>query len=184
VANVNGGTMTLTLKTISTSGISVALEKAQLYRYLNEPEESESICQDILAVDPENQMALRTLGLAITDQFNEQSTERFVDAEHCFRRLTSAYERHYYLGLLHERRAKARARAGHPHHIVAGMFQDALGHFEEAERLRPPDNDEAILRWNRCVRWMETLSLRKEEEREMLFESADSAPQGTLRRAG
>jgi tetratricopeptide (TPR) repeat protein len=176
--------MKFTLKTISTSGISAALEKAQLYRYLNEPEESESICQDILAVDPENQMALRTLGLTITDQFSEHSTERFVDAEHCFRRLKSEYEQHYYLGLLNERRAKARARAGHPQHIVAGMFQEALNHFEQAEKLRPPDNDEAILRWNRCVRWMEKLSLRKEEERELLFESADSAPQGALKRAG
>jgi tetratricopeptide (TPR) repeat protein len=175
--------MTLKLKTISTSGIGAALEKAQLYRYLNEPEESESICQDILAVDPENQMALRTLGLAITDQFSRHSTERFVEAERCFQRLNSDYERHYYLGLLNERRAKARARAGHPHHIVAGMFQEALGHFERAEKLRHPDNDDAILRWNRCVRWMETLSLRKEDERESLFESADSAPEGTLRRA-
>jgi tetratricopeptide (TPR) repeat protein len=176
--------MTLKLKTISTSGIGAALEKAQLYRYLNEPEESESICQDILAVDPENQLALRTLGLAITDQFSGHTAERFGEAEKCFRRLTSAYEYHYYLGLLNERRAKARARAGHPHQIVAGMFEEALGHFEQAERLRPPDNDEAILRWNRCVRWMETLSLRKEEERESLFESADSAPEGTFRRAG
>jgi tetratricopeptide (TPR) repeat protein len=176
--------MTLKLKTISTSGIGAALEKAQLYRYLNEPEESESICQDILAVDPENQMALRTLGLAITDQFSGQMTERFDEAEKCFRRLISAYERHYYLGLLNERRAKARARAGHPHHIVAGMFQEALGHFEQAERLRQADNDEAILRWNRCVRLMETLSLREDDGREVLFESADSAPQGTLRRAG
>ncbi len=176
--------MNLKLKTISRSGIGEALAKAQLYRYLNEPEESESICQDILAVDPENQMALRTLGLAVTDQFSGNATERFSEAEHCFRRLTSDYERHYYLGLLHERRAKARARAGHPHHIVAGMFREALGHFEEAERLRPPDNDEAILRWNRCVRWMETLSLRQEEERDLLFESADSAPEGTLRRTG
>jgi tetratricopeptide (TPR) repeat protein len=175
--------MKLTLKTISTSGIGAALEKAQLYRYLNEPEESESICQDILAVDPENQMALRTLGLAITDQFSGLATERFGEAEKCFRHLSSGYERHYYLGLLNERRAKARAQAGHPHHILAGMFQEALGHFEQAERLRPPNNDEAILRWNRCVRWMETLSLRNEEEREVLFESADTAPEGAQRRA-
>jgi len=172
------------LKMISPSGIGAALEKAQLYRYLNEPEESESICQDILAVDPDNQMALRVLGLAITDQFSGHTAERFTEAEDCFRRLTSDYEHHYYLGLLHERRAKARARAGHPHHIVAGMFHKALDHFEQAEKLRPPGNDEAILRWNRCARWMETLLLPKEQGREELFDSADSAPEGTLRRAG
>jgi tetratricopeptide (TPR) repeat protein len=175
--------MKFPLKTISTSGIDAALAKAQVYRYLNEPEESESICQDVLAVDPENQMALRTLGLAITDQFSGTATERFAEAENYFLRLTDAYERHYYIGLLHERRAKARARAGHPHHIVADMFQDAMRHFEEAERLRPPGNDDAILRWNRCARWLETLSLPDEEVRELLFESHDSPPEDKPRRA-
>ena len=61
--------MELKLKTISTDGIAEAISKAELYRYLNEPEESESICHDILAADPENQTALRILGLAITDEF-------------------------------------------------------------------------------------------------------------------
>jgi tetratricopeptide (TPR) repeat protein len=173
----------ITLKQISTSGIDEALSKAQLYRYLNEPEESESISKDILAVDPENQMALRTLGLAITDQFSGNATERFGEAESYFQRLTDLYEHHYYLGLLHERRAKARVRLGHPQHILADMFQDAMHHFEEAERLRPPGNDDAILRWNRCARLLERLSLR-EEERELLFEAHDSAPESKLRRTG
>ena len=57
------------LKTISKNGIAEALAKVQHYRYLNEAEEAESICRDILAADPENQMALRQLGLALTDQF-------------------------------------------------------------------------------------------------------------------
>jgi len=172
----------LTLKRISTSGIDEAISKAQVYRYLNEPEESESICHDILAVDPENQMALRTLGLAITDQFSGNATERFGEAESYFQRLSDAYEHHYYMGLLHERRAKARGRLGHPQHILADMFQDAMRHFEEAERLRLPGNDDAILRWNRCARLLEKLSVRDEEERELLFEAHDSAPESKLRR--
>jgi len=57
------------LKSISKAGIPEALAKVELYRYLNEPEEAESICRDILAVDPEHQLARRMLGLAITDQF-------------------------------------------------------------------------------------------------------------------
>ena len=69
------------LKTIAKSGIDGALFKAQLYRYLNEPEESESICQDILAADPENQAALRLLGLAITDQFRGTASDRYAEVE-------------------------------------------------------------------------------------------------------
>lgn len=54
--------MELKLKTISKDGIPEAISKVELYRYLNEPEEAESICHDILAADPDNQMALRLWG--------------------------------------------------------------------------------------------------------------------------
>jgi len=57
------------LKSISKAGIPEAIAKAELYRYLNEPEEAESICRDILVVDADHQLARRMLGLAITDQF-------------------------------------------------------------------------------------------------------------------
>ena len=46
--------MEYTLKRISTAGIPEAIAKAGLYRSLNEPEEAESICRDILAVDPQH----------------------------------------------------------------------------------------------------------------------------------
>ena len=57
------------VKRISTAGIAEAIAKAELYRSLNEPEEAESICRDILAIEPQHQLALRLLGLALTDQF-------------------------------------------------------------------------------------------------------------------
>ena len=62
--------MEFKLKTISRAGIPEAISKAELYRSLNEPEEAESICRDILVVEPEHQLALRLMGLAITDQFS------------------------------------------------------------------------------------------------------------------
>ena len=57
------------VKRISAAGISEAIAKAELYRSLNEPEEAESICRDILAIDSQHQLAVRLLGLALTDQF-------------------------------------------------------------------------------------------------------------------
>src|ERR1041385_860842 len=94
------------LKTISKNGIAEALAKVQHYRYLNEAEEAESICRDILATDPENQMALRQLGLSLTDQFKGALSDGFHEAQACFEKLSSPYERAYYQGILHERRGE------------------------------------------------------------------------------
>ena len=46
------------LKPLSLEGVPAALEKAMRYRLLNEPGEAESICHDVLGVDPDNQEAL------------------------------------------------------------------------------------------------------------------------------
>ena len=169
------------LKTISQSGIPEALSKAQLYRYLNEPEESESICHDILAVEPDNQMALRTLGLAVTDQFTGQASDRFAEAENAFATLSDAYEQHYYTGLLHERRAKAQMRAGYPLRSIVERFNEAMRHFEEAEKMHPAGNDDAVLRWNRCVRLLERLPIPAGEHPEPTLEDHDLAPMDLLR---
>ena len=84
--------MNVALKTISKSGFTEAFQKVELYRYLNEPEEAESICRDILAVEPENQLALRLLGLTLTDQFLGVSSDRYAEVETAFRSLKDAYE--------------------------------------------------------------------------------------------
>jgi|SRR6516225_2878970 hypothetical protein len=145
------------LKTISTTGIAEALAKAQLYRSLREPEESESICQDILIADPENQAALRLLGLSITDQFTGEVSDRYAEVEDIFRRLVDPYAQHYYLGILSERRAKAQMHVARPSYVVVALIEEALRRFAEAEKIRPAGNEEAILRWNRCVRLLQKL---------------------------
>src|SRR5277367_2850289 len=94
------------LKSISKSGIEEAISKVSHYRALNQAEEAESICRDILAVEPEHQMAKRLLALSITDQFTGTPKDRFTEAHNIFKSLTSEYERLYYNGILHERRAK------------------------------------------------------------------------------
>ena len=133
-------------------GIEAALSKAEVYRFLNEPEEAESICQDVLATQPGHQLALRVLGLAVTDQFTGDASDRYSDAENAFQQLTDAYERLYYTGLLHERRAKAQLQASRPPHTVTVLLEEAMRQYEAAEKIRPEGNDDAILRWNRCAR--------------------------------
>lgn len=165
------------LKHISTSGIPEAIAKAELYRSLNEPEEAESICHDILAVEPRHQMALRLLGLALTDEFAGGS-DRFREAEKIFQLLTDPYERHYYTGILYERRAKAQLKSGQPPAAVLTLFELALHSFAEAEKIRPAGNDDAILRWNRCVRLLQNPAFGCEElePEEVVFEAHDAPP--------
>lgn len=164
------------LKTISSSGITEALAKAQLYRFLREPEEAESICQDILLADPGNQSALRLLGLSITDQFSGEVSDRIAEAESAFRALSAPYAQNYYLGILSERRAKAQMRARRPNYLVVALIEDAMSHFEEAEKLRPPGNEESILRWNRCLRLLEKLPFQELQPVPPLTEDDDTPP--------
>ena len=163
--------MDLHLKPISKDGIPEAISKAELYRYLNEPGEAESICRDILEADPDNQTALRLLGLSITDQFNGSPTDRHNEAQVNFQSLRDEYERFYYTGLLHERQAKAQLEAGRAPHAVAPLFDRAFTYFEKAEKIRPPGNDDAILRWNRCVR---ILHSRRGSDWQKLIDTIDA----------
>src|SRR6202522_238614 len=168
--------MEFTLKTISKAGIPEAISKAELYRSLNEPEEAESICRDILAVEPEHQLALRLLGLAITDQFCGDASDRHRDAGELFHSFAEPYERLYYTGLLHERRAKAQMRIGRPAHTLTPLFAEAMQSFAEAEMIHPPDNDDAILRWNRCARLLQSDPGFHEEKESDAFDVIYSSP--------
>jgi len=166
--------MNYQLKSISHAGVAEALAKAELYRYLNEPEESESICRDILAVEPKQQLALRLLGLSITDQFLGAVSDRCREVEEIFQKLADPYERLYYTGILYERRAKAQLCAGQSPHTLLPLFESALENFGEAEKIRPAGNDDSILRWNRCVRLLQSPSLTWEEQ--LASFDADDAP--------
>lgn len=168
--------MQFELKTISKDGIPEAIAKAELYRNHNEPEESESICHDILAADPEHQVAMRILGLAITDQFTGDVSDRYAEAEGIFQGLADAYERQYYMGLLCERRAKAQMRAGRPPQGAVTLLHEAMTHFAAAEQLRPSGNDDALLRWNRCARLLHKLPHVETPAAPPSFEDHDTAP--------
>lgn len=144
--------MSYQLKPISRDAIREALQKAERYRLLNEPAQAESICQDIVAVDPNNQQALVILLLAITDQFGHGGS--VPRARDVLRRIEGRYEKAYYGGIIHERTARAQMRQGSPNAAFTAYegFRRAMECYEEAETSRPAGNDDAILRWNCCAR--------------------------------
>lgn len=157
------------LKPIRQEAIPKALEKAERYRLLNEPAQAESICHDILRVDPTNQSALITLLLALTDQFDHGLPVNHP--QELLPRLHGEYERAYYAGIICERKARAQLKQGL---LGAGFMAydflcEALDWYEKAEALRPLDNDDPTLRWNACVRTIRDRHLEpRVEERTVL----------------
>jgi hypothetical protein len=144
------------LKPITRDGIPAALQKAERYRLLNDSSAAESICLDVVEIDPTNQEALIALLLSITDQFSEEMADGVHRAREVLPRIKDEYERTYYAGIICERRARAQLHRGAlgSAEVAAEWFREAMTWYEKAEAMRPRGNDEAILRWNTCVRML------------------------------
>jgi hypothetical protein len=151
------------LKAISADAIPAALAKAERYRLLNEPGEAESICQDVLGIDPDNQQALITMLLALTDDLEDGA--HVGKALEIVRRIQGEYERAYYSGIVRERQGRTHFKRGHygAGAIAHECLTEAMGWYEKAEAVRPHGNDDALLRWNTCARFlMDHPSIRPE----------------------
>ena len=148
-----GGLM-FEFKTLSREAIPAALDKAMRYRLLNEPGETESIAHDVLRTAPDNQQAVVILLLALTDRFSKGYAVGVTQARELLPRLRDPYEQAYYAGIICERRAKAQLHRGGPGCGFGAyeFLREAMAWYEKAEALRPPGNDDALLRWNACAR--------------------------------
>ena len=154
------------LKTLNKEAVPAALEKAKHYRLLNEPGAAESICLDVLAVEPENQDAIVLLVLAMSDRFAAGYAVGDTRIQDYLAQISDEYKRAYYTGIVYERRAKAALKKEMPGSDSAAfeLFRQAMNWFEKAEAIRPAGNDDAILRWNGCAR---IIMRNKLEPREM-----------------
>jgi hypothetical protein len=155
------------LKHIPRESIPEALEKAERYRLLNEPILAQSICLDILETDPKNTKAIVTMLLAITDQFGKSSLVDINQAKQLLSNLPDEYEREYYAGLICERQGKSKLDKHMPDggSVAYEWFQDAMYHYEKAEKIRPPEKYDAILRWNTCARLITRHNLKPRDEK-------------------
>lgn len=156
------------LKPISREGIPAALQKAHRYRVLNDSIAAESICLDVLAVDPANADAIVMHVLSITDQFTSGRIEDLRRAIAAVARLEDPYKSAYYQGIIAERWAKSILARDVPRaaEMAYEWIDKALTAYGKAEALRSPGNDEAILRWNTCVRMLERDSHLRPREAE------------------
>ena len=146
--------MQFQFKPLSGATLLRALERAKKYRLLNEPEQAESICLDVLEIEPENQEALVVLLLALTDEFSHSERETYSRARDLLPKIRDEYQRTYYSGLVSERRGRAHLKQGfHGSGYVAyDWLRKAMDWYEKSEQSRPSGNDDALLRWNACAR--------------------------------
>ena len=151
------------LKPLSKQGIPAALDKAEHYRLLNQPRLAQSICLDILGVDPDNATASVILLLALTDQFGKSTSKAAKQALSIAHGLPDEYARKYYTGIVYERQAGNALTSGIPgaDFDAYEWYVDAMECFEQAEAMHPPGNDDAILRWNTCARTIAQYGLRE-----------------------
>lgn len=143
------------LKLLKPEAFSAALDKARRYRLLNEPDDAESICLDILESQPDHQEALITLLLSLTDKFPHSGiSPAFEQAQEIVPRLDSSYSKSYYLGVIFERRAKFHLKHGGlgSGTLAYHWFIKAMDKYSEALSDDDPKNQEAVLRWNSCAR--------------------------------
>lgn len=153
--------MDLKLHAIHADAIDLALEKAKQYRSLLEPEIAESICLDILHVDENNPQALIVYILALTDQLRHAEKQTQMKAiRKAIEKLDSQYQRYYYTGLLNERRARFLVSQPMSHSFAYDYFMEAMQCYQQAQQICPKNNDEAILRWNSCIRTIEKEKLQ------------------------
>src|SRR5262249_61495188 len=130
--------MEYVIKRIHPAGIEAAVGKADKYRELNQPAEAESICRDVLAVDPEQQLALRILGLALSDQFGPSTGTRFAETQQVFARLRDPYDRAFYGGLAYERQAEGQPPARIPAASGPAPFRQGPARAARDAPPRPP----------------------------------------------
>ncbi len=154
------------LKMLSKEAVSSALERAKHYRLLNEPGAAESICLDVLQIEPDNQEALITLVLAMSDRFGRDYAVGDTRIQDYLSQIKGEYTQAYYTGIVYERRAKAMLKRGEigSESTAFELFRSAMNWFETAEKIRPAGNDDVILRWNGCAR---VITMNKLKARQM-----------------
>ena len=142
---------------IAKDAVQKALDRAEHYRLLNEPGQAESICRDIVAVDPNNEKAWIFLLLSITDQFPENMSHALEQANTALENLNGDYHQSYYQGIIHERWGRANLQQQRGVQAVQGWIRKAMKCYQQAMELAPDDDPDPTLRWNTCARLLDKI---------------------------
>ena len=145
-------TRSFELKKLGADSVPAAIRRAEHYRLLNDPTQAESICLDVLQADPDNEQALITLILAITDQFSTGGSATVARARGYVHKLSREYDRAYYQGIVAEREGRAFLGRGAARSEAYTSFVEAMDWYEKASELQQTGGHDPVLRWNSCAR--------------------------------
>jgi hypothetical protein len=142
------------LKPLSNVNVDTAIDKAEHYRLLNQPRLAESICLDVLEIDPENQRATIVLLLSLTDLFSQSTTGASKLAFNLASKLKDSYAQVYYTGIINERLGAAalNSTSQSSDFDAYEWYREAMDCFEKAQEINKGENNDPILRWNTCAR--------------------------------
>ncbi len=143
---------------ISKELVGRALKRAEHYRLLNEPAQAESICRDIVAVDPEHEKAWVCLLLSLTDQFPVDMSDALAQAKLALAQIKDVYLQAYYQGMLHERWGRANWQHGRGSQAVSSWIRQAMQSYQQAMEMAPADDPDPTLRWNTCARMLDKIA--------------------------
>lgn len=163
----------LQIKPLHHDSVERCLAKAKQYRMLNDPTQAESICLDILAAEADHEATRIELILAMSDQFaGTRESPDPADILEQIAKLSDEYARLYYRGLVCEREGLAYLERGHAAMFAYDHLREAMEWYEKAEKLQPPGNEDAVLRYNSCIRTIIREKLRPPpaQERELPLE--------------
>jgi hypothetical protein len=116
----------------------------------------------------------------LTDKFTDSGLNpAYEQAREIVARLDSAYCKSYYTGIIDERRAKFHLKQGGPGSgaVAYDWFVKAMKAYGEALAGCDPDNQDAVLRWNSCARFINShpdLKMFDADGSEMLLDSFDT----------
>ena len=147
---------------ISKSNIKPALERANQYRLLLQPELAISICIDILAVDTNNQDAIIIYILALTDNISEGKNDKKI--LEVISLLDTEYRKKYYKAIYYERKGIAFMKGSMSKSFAYDLFIKAIELYKLARDISPKDDDNATLRYNSCVRSIENNNLKPRQD--------------------
>ncbi len=147
--------------------VAKALERAEHYRLLNEPAQAESICRDIVAVDPANEQAWVYLLLSLTDQFPEDMSHAYDEANAALENIKDPYKNVYYQGIIYERWGRAHWLQRRGIQAVQSWINKAMQCYSKARELAPAGDPDPTLRWNTCARLKKKLAKSATDVRPM-----------------
>lgn len=152
---------------IHKESIDTVLDKARQYRSLLEPDLAISICLDVFAVDADHQETLVIYILALSDTLSHGGTgahkpdKKILDA---IKKLRSDYQQSYYQGIFYERKARSLMRHAMSRSFAYNLLSQAIKCYQQAEKLSPKGCDDAILRYNACLRTIENEHLQPRQD--------------------